>query len=90
MPSATIVGLDTAKNAFQVHGVDSSGNVVLRKRLRRGQLTDFFANLPHLDWIGSDARSALLGTRSGDVRSQCPPDRSAVRKALFEIAEERF
>ncbi len=46
MPSATIVGLDTAKNVFQVHGVDSSGNVVLRKRLRRGQLTDFFANLP--------------------------------------------
>jgi transposase len=46
MPSATIVGLDTAKNVFQVHGVDSSGNVALRKRLRRGQLTDFFANLP--------------------------------------------
>ena len=46
MPSATIVGLDTAKNVFQVHGVDSSGNVVLRKRLRRAQLTDFFANLP--------------------------------------------
>lgn len=40
------VGLDIAKNIFQIHGVDASGRAVLRKRLRRGQLTDFFANLP--------------------------------------------
>lgn len=40
------VGLDIAKNIFQIHGVDASGRVVLRKRLRRGQMTDFFANLP--------------------------------------------
>ena len=44
--TASVVGLDTAKNVFQVHGVDERGRVVLRKRLRRGQLTDFFANLP--------------------------------------------
>jgi transposase len=46
MPTTSVVGLDTAKNVFQIHGVDSSGKVTLRKRLRRGQLTDFFANLP--------------------------------------------
>src|SRR5579863_1622305 len=46
MPAASVVGLDTAKNVFQVHGVDCSGKITLRKRLRRGQLTDFFANLP--------------------------------------------
>jgi transposase len=46
MPVTSVVGLDTAKNVFQVHGVDSNGNVTLRKRLRRGQLTDFFGNLP--------------------------------------------
>jgi len=46
MTSATIIGLDTAKNVVQVHGVDTNGNVVLRKRLRRGQLTGFFANVP--------------------------------------------
>jgi transposase len=44
--SASVIGLDTAKNVFQVHGVDERGRVVLRKRLRRGQLSDFFANLP--------------------------------------------
>jgi transposase len=46
MPATSVVGLDTAKNVFQVHGVDRNGKVTLRKRLRRGQLTDFFANLP--------------------------------------------
>jgi transposase len=44
--SSSVIGLDTAKNVFQFHGIDEKGRVVLRKRLRRGQLTDFFANLP--------------------------------------------
>jgi transposase len=46
MPATSVVGLDTAKSVFQVHGVDSSWKVTLRKRLRRGQLTYFFTNLP--------------------------------------------
>jgi transposase len=42
----TTIGLDIAKNVFQVHGVDQHGKVVLRKRLSRGQVLAFFANLP--------------------------------------------
>jgi transposase len=42
----TTIGLDIAKNVFQVHGVDQHGNVVLRKRLARGSVLMFFANLP--------------------------------------------
>lgn len=42
----TTVGIDLAKNVFQVHGVDERGTVVLRKQLRRDQVTAFFANLP--------------------------------------------
>lgn len=34
----TTLGIDIAKNVFQLHGTDSRGNVVLRKRLRRDQL----------------------------------------------------
>lgn len=41
-----VIGLDTAKNVFQVHGADASGRAVLRKRLRRNQVSDFFANVP--------------------------------------------
>lgn len=40
------VGLDIAKRVFQVHGVDDTGVVVLRRRLQRDEVTPFFANLP--------------------------------------------
>lgn len=41
----TTVGIDLAKTVFQVHGADARGKVVLRKQLRRDQVTAFFANL---------------------------------------------
>ena len=40
------IGLDLAKSVFQVHGVDASGVVVVRKTLRRAQVLPFFAKLP--------------------------------------------
>ena len=42
----TTVGIDLAKNVFQIHGVDERGRAVLRKQLRRGQIAEFFVNLP--------------------------------------------
>jgi transposase len=41
----TTIGLDLAKHVFQVHGVAADGSVVLKKRLRRGQVLAFFAGL---------------------------------------------
>ncbi|MHB8169810.1 MAG: IS110 family RNA-guided transposase [Thermoleophilia bacterium] len=41
----TTVGLDLAKNVFQVHAVDGRGKRVLSKRLKRKSLLPFFANL---------------------------------------------
>lgn len=41
----TTIGLDIAKNVFQVHGVDANGNTVLRKQLKRNDVLAFFANL---------------------------------------------
>ena len=46
MTTPTIIGLDIAKSSFQVHGVAASGRPTLRKKLRRGQVLEFFANLP--------------------------------------------
>lgn len=40
------IGLGLAKNVFQVHGVSATGEVVLRKTLRRAQVLPFFAKLP--------------------------------------------
>src|SRR5438477_5169347 len=42
----TTIGLDIAKNVFQVHGIDSSEKVVVRKQLRRSQVLAFFKALP--------------------------------------------
>src|SRR3954451_22344274 len=39
------IGLDTAKSWFQVHGVDESGRVVLRRKLARSKVLQFFAGL---------------------------------------------
>jgi len=41
----TTIGLDIAKNVFQVHGIDASEKVVVRKQLRRGQVMKFFEAL---------------------------------------------
>lgn len=39
------IGMDLAKNVFQLHGADSKGNTVLKKQLKRAQVLPFFANL---------------------------------------------
>lgn len=41
----TTIGLDIAKNVFQVHSVDANGKVAFRKQLKRVQVLAFFANL---------------------------------------------
>ena len=41
----TTIGLDLAKNIFQVHGIEEAGTVVVRRALRRGQVLSFFAKL---------------------------------------------
>jgi transposase len=42
----TTIGLDIAKNVFQVHGIDANETAVVRKRLRRSQVLAFFKALP--------------------------------------------
>jgi len=46
MGEISIIGLDLAKQVFQVHGARVDGSVVLRKKLTRGQLLAFFSKLP--------------------------------------------
>ena len=41
----TTMGVDLAKNVFQVHGVDAAGKTVVKKQLRRHKVVAFFANL---------------------------------------------
>jgi transposase len=44
--SIVVIGLDLAKHAFQVHGIDETGQVVVRRQRKRGYVEEFFAALP--------------------------------------------
>lgn len=41
----TTIGLDIAKHVFQVHGIDAAGKVLIRRKLRRGEVLEFFGKL---------------------------------------------
>ena len=46
MGEVSTIGLDIAKSVFQVHGVDVDGAVVIRKRVSRAKVLEFFSTLP--------------------------------------------
>jgi transposase len=46
MGEVTTIGVDLAKNVFQVHGVDEAGEPVIRRQLRRSQVLAFFDKQP--------------------------------------------
>jgi len=45
MKKVSIIGLDLAKQVFQVHGVDEAGEVTVRRTLRRAQVVGYFSKL---------------------------------------------
>lgn len=61
--NVSMMGLDLAKNVFQVHGSDTAGAVVFRKQLRRDKVLAFFCRTLGLHRRdGSLLQRALLGT----------------------------
>jgi transposase len=46
MGEVSTIGLDIAKSVFQVHGVDLAGSVVIRKRVSRAKMLEYFGGLP--------------------------------------------
>lgn len=58
MNKISVLGIDLAKNVFQLHGIDEQGAVVLRKQLKRNQLLPYLANLPSC-LIGIEACGAM-------------------------------
>ncbi len=42
----TTLGLDLAKNVFQIHGINALGKPVIKKQLKHNQMAEFFVNLP--------------------------------------------
>jgi len=46
MENVISLGIDLAKNVFQLHGADSRGKTVLRKKIKRSKLSEYIAKLP--------------------------------------------
>jgi transposase len=46
MQAVTTIGLDIAKSVFQVHGIDATGQVIIRRQLKRRHVLGFFQKLP--------------------------------------------
>lgn len=85
MRMISTIGLDLAKNVFQVHGIDASGNVVLRRQLRRSQVEKFFGELPPalvgMEACGSAHHWArVIGRYGHQVRLMPPTYVKAYRK----------
>ena len=70
--NVSTVGLDLAKNGFQVHGIDDIGKVLMRRTLRRRQVIPFFRKLTdtceaamllggHHDWVQFAVNQLICG-----------------------------
>ena len=70
--SITMVGLDIAKSVFQLHGIDASGKVQLKRKLRRSELIPFFEGQPRCTVVLEACGAAHHWAR---VLAYEPPDR---------------
>jgi len=77
MARITTIGVDLAKNVFQVHGVDAQGKVVAARQLRRKQMLAFFEKVPPclvgMEACGSAHHWARELTRLGHSVRLMPP-----------------
>ena len=53
-PELSVVGIDLAKSVFHLVGMDERGQIILRKRLARGEVMPFMAKLPRV-LVGMEA-----------------------------------
>ena len=70
----TTIGLDIAKNVFQVHAIDAAEKVVVRRQLRRSQVLEFFKALP----------ACLVGTEACATAHYWA--RELTKRALFYVS----
>ena len=86
----TTIGLDLAKNFFQIHGVDAAGVVIVRRALRRSQMLPFFSRLsPCLVGMEACGTSHYWGRELMRLGPPGPIDAAGVREALRETRQDR-
>src|SRR3954451_22167067 len=89
MERVATVGLDIAKSVFQVHGIDATGTVVVRRKLSRGHVLTFFEALPRC-LIGMEAcNTSHYWARELTTWTRRAADAGAIREALRQAGQER-
>ena len=83
------LGVDIAKNVFQLHGVNRNGHVVLKRRVMRDQLLEVLVQIDPLHGRpGSLHWSILLGAQVRGARASGEGHQPAIREAVRAQAEE--
>ena len=70
----TTIGLDIAKNVFQVHGIDAVENVIVRKQLRRAgapSIHGTFATCGRSLEMSAHGGAGSTGRRNTGIKSLC-------------------
>lgn len=88
------IGLDLAKTWFQVHGVDVAGTVIVRRRLRRGEVLAYFQSIePCL--VGMEACATahhwareLMGARADRARPSGEADATGLCEGIRQAEQE--
>src|SRR6266498_2470805 len=80
----TTIGLDIAKNVFQVHGINAAEKVIVRKQLRRSQVLAFFKALPPC-LIGVKAYVKRNKNDAADAEAIC----EAVRRPTMRFVQTK-
>ena len=89
MQTITTIGFDIAKSVFHVHGVDATGQVVIRRQLKRRSVLTFFQKLPPcLVGIEGVRLVSPLVARTSGARPYRSADAAGLREALCQTAEE--
>jgi hypothetical protein len=81
----TTIGLDLAKQIFQVHGADADGFPVFNRRLRRAGVLRFFEKAAFVSGRYRSLREfVLLGARDCSAWSRCAIDSTSLCEAFRE------
>jgi transposase len=84
------IGIDLAKNVFQVHAVDAAEKLVLKKQLRRSQVLGFFSKLsPCLVGMEACATSHPVGSRAQEAWPRCATYARKLREGTRPQAESQ-
>ena len=90
MGEVSTIGLDIAKSVFQVHGVDDTGAVVIRRRISRAKVLDFFGGLsPCLVGIEACPSAHHWSRELASARPYGAADAAELCEGLSQAQQER-